>query len=37
MKRLLVPLIVVAALASPAQSLAATTVTVQIEASGFKA
>src|SRR4051812_18147133 len=36
MKRLLVPLIAVAALASSAQSLAATTVTVQIGASGFK-
>ena len=38
MRRLLLPFIAVAALvASPAQSLAATTVTVQIEASGFKA
>jgi plastocyanin len=36
MKRLLVPLIAVAALASSAQSLAATTVTVQIGGSGFK-
>jgi plastocyanin len=38
MRRLLLPFIAVAALAvSPAQSLAATTVTVQIGASGFKA
>ncbi len=38
MKRLLLPFIAVAVLAaSPAQSLAATTVTVQIGASGFKA
>jgi len=36
MKRLLVPLIAVAALASSAQSIAATTVTVQIGATGFK-
>jgi plastocyanin len=37
MRRLLVPLIAVAVLASAAQSVAATTVTVQIGATGFKA